>query len=405
MRASITLNLNLRKLSLTGMALLLALLTACSSGTTVIGSGRAVRIAILNVNNATEQTRVAFIDGMKALGYDEEKGTAKIIWKGEAGTTDSAKIQEKIALLLDDKPDILFVMNTAIAVAASKMNLSIPVVFAAVYDPVGAGVVADRVRPGKNITGIAHGISEPKRLEWYIKIAPRARQLYVPYNPRDSSAVASLNDIKATAEKLRLRIIDRPCTTAAAPTGCTADEVKAVIRDVPPDADGFLFAADPLLVGQIALITEVSIAKKLPVSVIGHPDVEAGALFSYGFNFRKIGPQAARIANQILKGVKPSDIPIETAELDLFINLVTANKIGLTVSREALLSANTLIRTAPNQPTQTTPPVGTLPATAAPVSTQLPATTVPPTIAPTVTAAPTLAASPTIAVTATADSA
>jgi len=315
------------------------LLSACSSGS----GTRLFTIGILNVNTATQQTLDSFKEGMKALGYSEGQ-TVRFIYNGPTNSTDAKIVATRLNELLDAKVDLIFVMNTAIAIGAAKLETTTPIVFAAVYDPVASGIVAERIHPGKNVTGVLHGISESKRLEWFTRIAPTAKRYYVPYNPRDVSATLSLAAIKDAATQLGITILERPCTADSAKS-CTTDDVLNIVTNVPEDADAIMCPADSLIVGQIKKINEVAFARKLPVSVIGHPDVENGALFSYGFNFKRVGGQAARLTDQILRGgVKAGDLPIEAAELDLFINLDTAAKIGLFIPNDILIAASTILR-------------------------------------------------------------
>ncbi len=381
------------------LAALPILLSACNSGS----GTRLFTIGILNVNTATQQTLDSFKDGMKALGYIEGQ-TVRFIYNGPTNSTDAKIVATRLTELLDAKVDLIFVMNTAIAVGAAKLETTTPIVFAAVYDPVASGIVPERIHPGKNVTGVLHGISEPKRMEWFTRIAPTAKRYYVPYNPRDASATLSLAAIKDAAAQLGITILERPCTADPAKS-CTTDDVLNVVTNVPGDADAIMCPADALIVGQLKKINEVAFARKLPVSVIGHPDVESGALFSYGFNFKRVGGQAARLTDQILRGgVKAGDLPIEAAELDLFINLDTAAKIGLFIPSDILIAASTILRPAPSTASATARPTVTgLPevATAQAILQATEAATLQATAAATMQATAVLTAAPTFASAAT----
>jgi putative ABC transport system substrate-binding protein len=360
------------------VTILLLAFTVSACTTATDGGSRVYKIGILNVNTATQQVLDSYIEGMKKLGYTN----SEFIYLGPPKTGAAADIDARLNELLARNVDLLFVMNTGVAIRAQQLKTTVPIVFAAVYDPVDSKIVPERgIRKGSNITGILHGISEAKRTEWFTRVAPSAKVLYVPFNPKDASAVKSLVDIKEAAAKLNLKIMEMPCITDLT-KNCGAEDVKALFAKIPDEVTGIMCPADPVIVGQIKTIVEVSIAKKLPVSVIGHPDVEAGALFSYGFNFRKIGPQAARISDQILRGaVSPGDIPIETAELDLFINLETASKIGVMINKDVLVSASTIIRPTATAPGNASVTPNATPTSMVATNTVIPATNtaIPPT--------------------------
>jgi putative ABC transport system substrate-binding protein len=207
------------------------------------------------------------------------------------------------------------------------------VVFVPVTDPVGAGIVDSLRNPGGNITGITFGAQEARRLEWLIQVAPTIEEIYVPYNPDDRSAVLALEVVSEAAVALGVELITHEARNN--------EEITAAVENTPGEADAIFLLPDSLLGGRA---TEF-VALQLPTSAANPGDLTMhGVLTSYGVEQSSAGKQAARLADQILQGVKPSDLPVEMADFYLAINLKTAKAIGLDVPYEILQQADIIVR-------------------------------------------------------------
>jgi putative ABC transport system substrate-binding protein len=222
---------------------------------------------------------------------------------------------------------------TTQAAQRATAGTDIPVVFVPVNDPVGAGLVDNLRNPGGNITGITFGVQEARRLEWLIQVAPTIEQIYIPYNPEDRSAVLALETVSEAAPKLGVELITREVRNL--------EEITAAVENIPEEADAIFLLPDSLLGGRANKFVEL----QLPTSAANPRDLaDHGVLTSYGIEITAAGKQAARLADQILRGIKPADLPVETAEFYLAINLKTAEAIGLDISDEILLQADIIIR-------------------------------------------------------------
>lgn len=307
------------------------LLTACGG----LGKPKSYTIGVINLAPTLEDTLTGFKQGMTDLGYIEDENVT-YIYGGPAGGID--KLDGIAQDLVKAKVDLIFSISTPATQAAQRATVdnNIPVVFGILTDPVGAGVVNSLTEPGGNITGVTFGPQEARRLEWLTKIAPTVKQVYIIYNPDDSSASLALKTAQATAVNLGLEIIAREARTP--------DEVAAALVDFPEDADAFYQLPDSQTGKSLADILEVTNARHLPSSVPNVERVAEGALYSYAMKQNPTGQQAARLADQILKGIKPADLPVETTEFFLGINLKTAQTIGLTVPDDILSQADTIYR-------------------------------------------------------------
>lgn len=296
---------------------------------------RTYTIGVINLSPALDDTFIGFKQGMTDLGYIEGENVT-YIYAGATGSVD--KLDEVAQDLVDARVDLIFSLTTPATQAAQKATAdnNIPVVFGILTDPVGAGVVADLAQPGGNITGVTFGPQEAQRLTWLTKIAPDVKRVYVIYNPNDNSARLALKIAIETADKLGLEIITRE---AGAP-----EDIDTVLANLPEDAEAIYLLPDGQTETKLADILAVANARNLPVSVPNVNLVAEGPLYSYAMKLVPTGMQAARIAEQILKGIKPADLPVETTEFFLAINLKTAQAIGLNIPDNILIQADIIYR-------------------------------------------------------------
>ncbi len=292
-------------------------------------------VALVQLTAVDSQTVAGFKAGMAEAGYREG---ADIVYldSGPAGS-----IERLDAVILDQlgkKPDLILVSSTPAARAVRRLTegKGIPVVFAPVNDPVAAGIVGDLKHPGGQITGVRLSTGDDLRLQWLREIAPRTRRVYVPYTAEDRSAQATLAQIARVAPGLGLVLEPQSVRGEAG--------VKAALAALPADVDAIFLPRDSSIESHIDLFVAYAKAHRIALSAPSLAQVEAGALFSYGFVHRDIGHQASHLASQIFKGVKPGDLPVEMAESVLSLNLATARRIGIIIPDAILLQAEQVIR-------------------------------------------------------------
>lgn len=293
-------------------------------------------IALVQLTEVDRNTVDGFQAGMAALGYRE--GDSVTYLGGEpAGSID--RLEGIILDHLKQQPDLIFVSSTPATLAVKRLTEASrqpPVVFAPVNDPLGAGIVADLRHPGGHITGVRLPTGDDLRLQWLLRIAPRTKRVYLPYTPDDKSAQTSLRQAADAAARLGVTVLARPVNAA--------DGIQAAIAALPADADAIFLPRDSRIEAGIAQFVALAQARRLPLSAPSRIQVEAGALFSYGFVHRDIGRQAARLADQIFKGSRAGDLPVEMAENSLAINLATATAIGIAIPDDILLQAEHVVR-------------------------------------------------------------
>jgi len=296
-------------------------------------SKKTYKVGIVNSAAILTTTIDGFKQEMSTLGYTEGENITYLY----NGPTATDGLEAEIQRMIDEKVDLIFTMTTTPTVKAKEMTADsgIPVVFAPVTDPIGAGIVTDLNKPGGNVTGIASGLSEDRRLEWLKTVAPDIQKVLVPYNPGDPSPTKSLEGLQETAAKIGVELVlletpDKPA-------------VEAAIANIPADVDAIYLPSDSLVGSYVADWVAKSIELKLPTSGSSQAHVSAGVMCSYSYSPAQAGELAAGLVDHILKGDKPGDLPVQTAEPQASINLATANAIGLEIPDATLRQAQIVI--------------------------------------------------------------
>ena len=318
--------------TLVGVIVAALLLTACGGfGAT---SAKTYTIGVVNLTPSLDPVWEGFKAGMTERGYIEGENVT-YLYEGPVGSID--KLDAAAQKLVEADVDLILSITTPATQAAQRATAEtdIPVVFVPVTDPVAVGIVQSLKQPGGNITGITTGGSEGKRLQWQSMLTPNIKKVYVPYNP-DGSSKASLAVTEAAAAKLNIELVTQVATTP--------DEVIAAGETMPADVEAIFILSDGFMESQMDKWAQVALEHRIPVSSTNLKLVESGALFSFGFRPFSSGEQAARLADQILQGTRPAELPVETSEFYLDVNLRTAEAIGLQIPDTILRQADVIIR-------------------------------------------------------------
>jgi putative tryptophan/tyrosine transport system substrate-binding protein len=312
-------------LMLTGL-----LLMACGGAT----PAKTYSVGVVNYVAALTPVFEGFKARMAELGYVEGKNVT-YIYHGTLAP-DPQVIERAVKSLLDQKVDLCLTVGTQPTLVAKKAieGTIIPVVFAPAINPIKEGIVESLIRPGGNVTGVQNSDTFPKALEWLHKIVPQAMKAYVFYHPKDAVALTAIRPLPAIASSLGIELV---LDEVHSP-----QEAIATIETLPKDA-AILLVPTPSLEPLSALV-EAAVKHGVAVGANHYTYLKAGALVTYAPNLSAIGKQAAQLADQIFKGTKPADLPVETAEYFLSINLQTATVLGRAIPDEILRQADTVMR-------------------------------------------------------------
>ncbi len=274
----------------------------------------------------------AAIKQLKAEGYSDSKITVNTQdAKGDKAA--AAKIAKQFAA---DGVRLVMPMGTAATAGAVKELKDIPIVFGVVWDPVEAGFARDWRSSGMNTTGSSNKVPMAALVKT-LKRLSSLKRLGVLYNPTEKNSVLQLEEFKGLQRELAFEVVEVAVTKA--------EEAAAVARAFAPRVDAFYISGAVTVTSQMAAIASVAAEHKLPT--ISHLiDVaNGGALLAVSANLQEVGRLAGAKAAQVLRGTRPSDIPIETLKrFDVVINLKTASATGVKVPVDLVQSASRVIR-------------------------------------------------------------
>ena len=266
----------------------------------------------------------AFRQGLREFGYIEGQNIA-VEYRFAGGQVE--RLPDLAAELVRLKPDVIVTPATPASVAAKQATGTIPIVFAGVADAVGAGLIANLARPDGNVTGLTSISAElgGKRLELLKRLVNNASRVAVLYNPADRSNVLVLKELQEAAPALTLTLQPFEVRGPSEFEGAFA----AMTRE---RADAMFGAAGILTFQHRQTVVDLTAKGRIP-TLWGHRQfVEAGGLMSYAVNFYDQIRRTAAYADQILKGAKPGDLPVQQpTKFEFILNLKTAKALGLTI--------------------------------------------------------------------------
>jgi putative ABC transport system substrate-binding protein len=301
-----------------------------------LAQGTRRRVGFLAMDVVEPTVQRAWLEGLRNHGWID--GRNLIIEYRYAPSQD--RLPAFAAELVALSPDVLIAPNTQAAVALKSATANIPIVFAGVGDPVGLGLVQSLSRPGGNMTGLSPVVPgfTGKGIEILREMVPTASKVAVlvnPGNPIHRLIVAE--ELPQTARTLGMAL---PIVEAT-----TAEELDIAFASVAAQhADAINVFGDALTVNNAPRVTALAAEHRLPAIYLFRLFATHGGLISYGPDLADLFIRAGGYVDKILKGAKPSDLPVELpTKFELVINRKTANALGLTVPPTLLALANEVI--------------------------------------------------------------
>jgi putative ABC transport system substrate-binding protein len=277
-----------------------------------------------------------FRQGLRDLGYIEGQ-TVAIEYRSAEGKPDRlAAAASELARL---PVDVIATFATTATYAAKQATTTVPIVMIAVGDPVRSGLVASLARPEGNITGntVLGPELAAKRLQLLKEVFPTISRIAFLWNPNNASHAAYLEEWKAAAPELGVKMHFVAVSSSDEFDGAFA----AMMRERP---DAFAMTADPFHLLHIVWITDFLAKNGLPGMYQVREQAIAGGLMSYGASVPDLFRRGASYVHKILQGTRPAELPVEQpVKFELVINLKTAKAIGLTIPESFLLRADEVI--------------------------------------------------------------
>jgi putative ABC transport system substrate-binding protein len=299
------------------------------------------RLGFLSVgpgNDAQSKDIIAaFLQGLNALGW-KENVNLQIDWRWLG--SDAGLAERQAAELVALKPDVLVAGGNIAVDMLRQQTRAIPLVFALVSDPVGMGYVESLAHPGGNTTGFT-SYDPPnytRQLQLFTEIMPPAKTVAVLYNPKTAPyAGRMLVAMQEAANSIGVVVRDAPCHDDAG--------IEVVMAALAKEgAGGLLALGDPFnQVHQQAIIT-LALKYKIPTVVSSRLMIESGGLMSNTVDIPDLYLRSASYVDRVLKGEKPSDLPVQNPiKFQFIINLKTAKTLGVTIAPHLLNNADEVI--------------------------------------------------------------
>ena len=296
------------------------------------------RVAVFSPSTRANDDAIGkpFYDEMRRLGWIEGHNIAY----DRVSADDRMETLPRLAAeLVARKPELIFAVSSVTALAAKQASSSIPIIFAAVADPVAAGLVASLARPGGNATGVSNNIADslaPKRLQLLLEVLPGMKRIGRLGNPSDPNTRADQAALAPLVGPLGLTMIVASATNPS--------ELDAAVASLIEQRAQAIFPGGTISVILRERLLELAHRARIPVVGLNALMADAGALFSYGTSLADALRRMAQLGDKVLQGAKPSDIPVEAPSLfELVVNLKTAKALGITVPQSILLRADRVI--------------------------------------------------------------
>jgi len=320
-----------------GLALSAALFAPCSQ-VEAQQQAKVPKIGYLSPAPATSSARFELLlREFRKLGYVEGKNIA---FEFRSSDNKLERLPDAADELVRLKVDVLITPGTPTALAAKNATRTIPIVFAAVADPITAGLIDSLARPGGNITGfteIPEGLAG-KRLELLKETIPKLSRVAVLWNPQNPGNAQQWKESQLPARELGLQLHSMEVSSA--------DKYENAFKEAAKARSGALAVAQDSLAGSnLKLIADLAIKNRLPAIYPRGEFVDDGGLMSYGPDPDETSRRVAAMVDKILKGTKPADIPVEQpTKIEFMINLKTAKQIGLTIPPNVLVRVDKVIK-------------------------------------------------------------
>lgn len=299
-----------------------ALLTSAS----IMAKTAKVAVSQIVEHPALDATRQGLIDGLKAKGYEQGKNLDFDYKTAQGNPAIAVQIARQY---VGEKPDVLVGIATPTAQALVSATRSIPVVFTAVTDPVGAKLVKTLEQPGKNVTGLSDLSPVNQHVALIKEIMPSVKSIGVVFNPGEANAVTLVDLLKQSAQEHGLEVVEATALKSA--------DVQSATQAIAAKSDVIYAPTDNTVASAIEGMIVAANQSKTPVMGGATSYVEKGAIASLGFDYYQVGVQTAEYVAAIIEGAQPGSLDVKIAQgSDLVVNKTAAAKLGVDIPQSVL---------------------------------------------------------------------
>lgn len=305
-------------------AMACALLFGCSSSQEE-SDVPTIGVAQLVSHTSLNTIRDAFVDQMKELGYVDGE-TVHYDFADASGQT--SNLNSIISQYQDEKANVIVAIATPTAQAAANVSDEIPVVFSAVSDPVGAGLVEDMDHPGGNITGTSDEVQVDQILDLARSMVPEAKKIGFLYNASEANSVSNLESAKEYCEDNNLELIEG--------TGSNLTELQSAASVLCEQVDILFAPNDNTVASGMAALSQIALDANTPFFVGADSMVQDGGLATVGIDYEELGKETANMVDEVLNGSDPGEIPVKVFkdDLNIYVNQSALDTLGMTLPED-----------------------------------------------------------------------
>ncbi|MFC1916605.1 ABC transporter substrate-binding protein [Chloroflexota bacterium] len=288
-----------------------------------------VGISQILTHPALDATRQGIMDGLKEKGYIEGENIEYDYQNSEGDMSLVASIAQKF---VSDKVDLIVTIatpNSQAAISAAE-GTDIPVVFSAVTDPVGSGLISDwDSHPEENITGVSDMIVVQDDVELIIAIIPSVKKIGTLYNAGESNSVFLVEKLKEACDAKGIEVVEKTVATSA--------DVLAAAQSLVGQVDAIWVGTDNTVVTGLEALIGVCEDNDIPFFPSDDPSIERGGIAAYGFDYYDIGVQTGQMIAKVLDAGSANSIKVEKGEMiSLSINTEAAESMGVTIPQDLI---------------------------------------------------------------------
>lgn len=299
---------------------------ALLSSTSIMAKTAKVAVSQIVEHPALDATRQGLIDGLKAKGYEQGKNLDFDFKTAQGNPAIAVQIARQF---VGEKPDVLVGIATPTAQALVSATRSIPVVFTAVTDPVGAKLVKTMIEPGKNVTGLSDLSPVNQHVALIKEIMPNVKSIGVVFNPGEANAVTLVELLKQSASEHGIKVVEATALKSA--------DVQSATQAIVAKSDVIYAPTDNTVASAIEGMIVAANQAKTPVFGGATSYVEKGAIASVGFDYYQVGVQTADYVAAIIEGAEPGSLDVKVAKgSDLVVSSSAAMKLGITIPQAVL---------------------------------------------------------------------
>lgn len=270
--------------------------------------------------------RESLIAGLEAEGFKEGENLEIDYQNGQNDMGTMKNIAQKF---VGDEVDVIVAIATPAAQAALSETTDIPIVFAAITDPISAELVASNDKPGGNVTGTSDYIAVDKIMGLAEEITPDFRTIGALYNTGEANSVSVIEDLKAYAEEKGLKVITSTVTNTS--------EVQQAAQKLADKCDIVFSPIDNTIASSMQVATDVFNKSKTPFYVSADSMVKDGGLATYGIDYTVLGNETGKMIAEVLNGADTATMAVKTmSDLQVYVNQTTADALGLEIPQDII---------------------------------------------------------------------